>query len=163
MLSLLRLERKQKNYSNPFRICLFLFLSYSFGIEAMNTFIHSVVPYKTISDSRLKWAKCLPVFRPKQRKKPYPMGRHIAIWLIYGSTPRVFVITSGQIQIGTRLALVTSRCFSCSHLLAPSSNYPPPKILGCKTQPEIISRAIKKTFIQKKMQRLMSEKKKRYK
>ena len=33
MLSLLRLERKQKNYSNPFRIGIFLFLSYSFGIE----------------------------------------------------------------------------------------------------------------------------------
>ena len=148
-------------------------------------------------------------FQTKTAQKPYPMGRHIAVWLIYGSTPRVFVVTSGQIQIGTRLALilhaadqdlvllpslwlilpivflyldfnmitslhvsgvhwgecgVTSRCFSCSHLLAPSSNYPPPpppKILGCKTQPEIISRAIKKTFIEKKMQRLMSEKKKK--
>ena len=32
MLSLLRLERKQKNYSNQFRIRIFLFLSYSFGI-----------------------------------------------------------------------------------------------------------------------------------
>ena len=29
ILSLLRLERKQKNSSNPFRICMFLFLSYS--------------------------------------------------------------------------------------------------------------------------------------
>ena len=61
MLSLLRLERKQKNYSNPFRIRIFLFLSYSFGIETINTFIHSVVPSKTISDSRPKWAKCIPV------------------------------------------------------------------------------------------------------
>ena len=87
MLSLLRLERKQKDYSNPFRIRIFLFLSYSFGIEAINTFIHSVVRYKTIPDSRLKWAKCLPVFRPKTGQKPYPMPRHIARWLIYGSTP----------------------------------------------------------------------------
>ena len=47
MLPLLRIERKQKNYSNPFRIRIFLFLSYSFGIETMNTFIHSVVPAKT--------------------------------------------------------------------------------------------------------------------
>ena len=46
MLSLLRLERKQKNYSNPFRIRIFLFLSHSFGIETINTFIHSVVPPK---------------------------------------------------------------------------------------------------------------------
>ena len=41
MLSLLRLERRQKNSSNPLRICIYLFLSYSFGIETINTFIHS--------------------------------------------------------------------------------------------------------------------------
>ena len=41
MLSLLRLERKQKNYSNPFRIRTFLFLYFSFEIETVNTFIHS--------------------------------------------------------------------------------------------------------------------------
>ena len=40
MLSLLRLERKQ-NSLNPFRIRIFLFLSYSFGIETINTLIHS--------------------------------------------------------------------------------------------------------------------------
>ena len=39
MLSLLRLERKQKNSSNPFRIRIFLFLSYPFGTETINTFI----------------------------------------------------------------------------------------------------------------------------
>ena len=41
MSSLLRLERKQKNSANPLRIRTFLFLSYSFGIETINTFIHS--------------------------------------------------------------------------------------------------------------------------
>ena len=35
------LERKETNSSNPFRIRIFLFLSYSFGIETINTFIHS--------------------------------------------------------------------------------------------------------------------------
>ena len=58
------------------------FLSYSFRIEAINRFRHSVVPSKTISDSRPKWAKSMSVFRPKRRKKPYPMGRHIPKWLI---------------------------------------------------------------------------------
>ena len=38
---LLRLERKQKNSSNPFRIGIFLFLSYSFGIETIHTFMNS--------------------------------------------------------------------------------------------------------------------------
>ena len=43
-----------KYYSNPFPIRIFLFLSYSFGIETINTFIYSVVPSKTIPDFRPK-------------------------------------------------------------------------------------------------------------
>ena len=76
MLSLLRLDRlehKQKNYSNPNGISIFLFLSYSFGFETMNTFIHcslSIVPLKTIPDSGTKWAKCRPVLGPKWHKNP---------------------------------------------------------------------------------------------
>ena len=56
MLSLLRLERKQKKYANPFSVRIFLFFSCTFEIETVNTFIHSVVPSKTIPDSRPKWA-----------------------------------------------------------------------------------------------------------
>ena len=41
MFSLLRLERKQTNSSDPLRIRIFFFLSYSFGIETINTFMHS--------------------------------------------------------------------------------------------------------------------------
>ena len=59
MVSLLRLEREQTNSSNPFRISIVLFLSYSFGIETINTFLHSRSSLKTISDSR-----------PKRRKNP---------------------------------------------------------------------------------------------
>ena len=73
MLSLLRLERKQNNYSKPFRIRIFLFLSYSSGIETISTFIHSVVLSKTIPDSRPTWAKRIPVFGPK-RAKTLPDG-----------------------------------------------------------------------------------------
>ena len=83
MLSLLRLKRKQKNSSNPFRIRIFLLLSYSFRIETINTFIYShssLENHIPIPDQ--KWTKCIPVFRPKRRKKPYPMGRHIPMWLI---------------------------------------------------------------------------------
>ena len=74
MLSLLRLERKQKNSSNPFGICIFLFLSYSFGIETINTFIHSRSSLKNHTDSRPKWTKCIPVFRPNRRKNPTRWG-----------------------------------------------------------------------------------------
>ena len=68
-LSLLRLERKQKKlFKSISNSHIFLFLSYSFGIETINTFIPYVVLSKTIPDSRPKWAKCIPVFRPKRRK-----------------------------------------------------------------------------------------------
>ena len=64
----------QKNSSNSFRVRIVFFLSYLFGIETINTFIHSVVPSKTIPDSRPKWAKCIPVFRPKRHKNPTRWG-----------------------------------------------------------------------------------------
>ena len=43
---IIRLERKQKISLNPFQIRILLFLSYSFGIETMNTFIHSRSSFK---------------------------------------------------------------------------------------------------------------------
>ena len=61
---------------------IYIFLSYSFGIETINTFIHSWwVPSKTIPDSRPKWAKCILAytrFQTKTAQKPYPIRRHIA-------------------------------------------------------------------------------------
>lgn len=123
--------------------------------------------------------------------------------------PRVFVITSGQIKISNRIALIlhaadqdlvllpplwlilpvvffywdfniitkpacfrrslrvrrdvtlffllTSPCAVIKTCYTMTDDYPPPppplpppKILGCKTQPEITTRAIKWTFIEKK-------------
>ena len=87
MFSLLKLEHKHKNYSNPFRIRILLFLSFSFGIEMINTFIYSVVPSKTIPDSRPKWAKCIPVFRPKRPKNPTRWGGIYLYGLYRGAPP----------------------------------------------------------------------------
>ena len=88
MLSLLRLERKQKSSSNAFRIRIFLFLSYSFGIETINTFILSrTVPSKTMPNSRQKWVKCIPVFRPKRRKNPTRWGGTCLYSLYKGIPP----------------------------------------------------------------------------
>ena len=82
MLSLLRLECRQKNYSIPFRIRLFLFLSYSFGIETVNTFIHSRSSLKNHTQFQTKMGKVCTRFQTKRVQKPYPMGRHIPVWLI---------------------------------------------------------------------------------
>ena len=87
MLSLLSRQSASKNYSNPFRIRIFLFLAYSFGIETINTFIHSVVPSKTIPDSRPIWAKCIHVFRPKLRKTP-PRRGGIYLYGLYKGVPQ---------------------------------------------------------------------------
>ena len=81
-----KISDKQKNSSNPFRIHIFLFLSYSFGIATINTFIHSLVPSKTIPDSRPKWAKSIPVFRPKRRKNPTRWGGTYLFRLYKGVT-----------------------------------------------------------------------------
>ena len=57
-----------------FEYFIFLFRSYSFGIETINTFILMYAPVfssKPIPDSS--------VFRPKN-PKPYTSGRHIPIW-----------------------------------------------------------------------------------
>ena len=89
MLSLLTLERKQTNSSNSFRIRIFLFLSYSFGMEAIKFSYIPVVPSKTIPDSRLKWAKCIAVFRPKRRKNPTRWGGTYLYGLYKGVPPGI--------------------------------------------------------------------------
>ena len=73
MLSLLTLERKQTNSSNSFRIRIFFFLSYSFGMEAINFSYILVVPSKTMPDSRLKWASVHP-FSDQNGAKTLPDG-----------------------------------------------------------------------------------------
>ena len=80
MLSLLRLERKQKNSSNTFRIRIFLFLSYSFRIETINTFIHSRSSFENHIRFQTKMGKVYMYPFSDQIKtvqKRYPMGRHI--------------------------------------------------------------------------------------
>ena len=85
----LRLERKQKNSSNPFRIGIFLSLSYSFWIETVNTFIHSRSSLENHTRFETKMGKAPDTrFQTKTAQKPYLMGRHIPIWRIRGSSPR---------------------------------------------------------------------------
>ena len=81
MLSLLRLERKQTNYSNPFRIRIVVFLSNSFEIETINTFIHSTVPWKTITRIQTKMSKMYTRFRTKTAQEPRGGGYSIYPWV----------------------------------------------------------------------------------
>ena len=89
MLSLLRLERKQTNSSNLFRIRIFLFLSFSFGIDTINTFIHSRSSPEKHTRFQTKMDKVYPRFQTKTAQKPYPMGSYIPTYLysLYKGVP----------------------------------------------------------------------------
>ena len=83
MLPLLRLERKQKNSSKAFRIRIFLFHSYSFGIETVNMFIPSRSSLENHTRFQTKMGKAyITSFQTKKAQKPYPLGRYIPIWII---------------------------------------------------------------------------------
>ena len=74
-------------FSNAFRIYIFLFRSYSFGIETINTFIRSCSSLENHTRFQTKWAKCIPVFRPKRRKNPILWGRTHLYGLYKGVPP----------------------------------------------------------------------------
>ena len=90
MLSLVTLEGRQKKFfkliSNSH---IFLFLSHSFEMETINFSYIPVVPSKTIPNSRLKWAKCIPIFRRKRRKNPTRWGGTYLYGLYKGVLPGV--------------------------------------------------------------------------
>ena len=83
LASLLRLECKQKTFSNAFQIRIyFLFRSYSFGIETINTFIRFRSSLESDNQFQTKMGKVYTRFQTKKVQKPYPLGWHIPIWLL---------------------------------------------------------------------------------
>ena len=87
MSSLLRLECKQKNSSNPFRIYIFFFLSYSFGIETIKTFIQSRSSLKNHTRFQTKMGKVYTRFQTKTAQKPDPVGDTYLYSLCKGVPP----------------------------------------------------------------------------
>ena len=88
MLSVLRLQSKQKNSPNPFRIPIFLFLSYSFRIKTINTSIHSRSSLENHTRFQTKMGKVyIRVFRPKRRKNPTRWGSTYLYSLSKGVLP----------------------------------------------------------------------------
>ena len=90
MSSFKRLERKQKIWSNTFRIRILLRRSY-FYWNWNDKYVHTrVVPSKIKPDSRPKWAKCIPLFR-SNGPKTLPDGAARATYMAcsgkYPSSP----------------------------------------------------------------------------
>ena len=76
------LPLQTKIFSNPFGILIFLFLSYSFGIKTINTFIHSCSSLENHTQFQTKMGKLNNCFQTKTVQKPYSMGRHIPMQLV---------------------------------------------------------------------------------
>ena len=74
----LRLQRKQKILQIHLEFAYFSFFLTHLVLKRWRRSYHPVVPSKTMPDSRPKWAKCIPVFRPKPRKNPTRWGGTIA-------------------------------------------------------------------------------------
>ena len=67
-----KIRAQTKKFFKPFRICIFLFLSYSFGIEMINTSIHSHSSLENHTQFQTKMGKVYTFFQTKTAKKPYP-------------------------------------------------------------------------------------------
>ena len=78
MLASLRLEHKQNKSSNLFRTCIFLFLSYSFGIETINTFIHSCSSLENHTRFKTKIGEVYTPFQTKTAQNPTQWGNGAA-------------------------------------------------------------------------------------
>ena len=61
------------------KILQILLLSYSFGIETIETFVKPRTPLKNHTQFQTKMGKVHTRFQIKTAQKPYPMGRHILI------------------------------------------------------------------------------------
>ena len=69
------------DFLNPCLIHIFLSLSTSFGMETMDTFIHTYeFPLGPHTRLQTKMGKVYIFFQTKTAQKLYPLGRHIPTW-----------------------------------------------------------------------------------
>ena len=83
-----RLERQQKDLVNIFWefAIKVLFLSYLFGIEMINTFIHSRSSLENHTRFQISMGQVYTRFQTKKAQILYPMEQHIPIWFKGGTT-----------------------------------------------------------------------------
>ena len=74
MSSLLTLEQQQKDFLKSTTIRIFLFISYSFGIETVNTFIHSCSSFENHTRFLTKMDKVCTRFQTKTAQNPALWG-----------------------------------------------------------------------------------------
>ena len=76
-LSIHQQDRTKKISQNPFLICVFFFLSTSFGTET-GKYVHTVRPTSSLENhTRFQMGKVYTCFQTKRAQKPFPLGRDI--------------------------------------------------------------------------------------
>ena len=76
-----------------FQICIFLILSYSLGIETINTFIRSCSSLGNHACFQTKMGKVYTCFQTKKAQKSYPLGGTYLYSLYKGVPPGYFWLT----------------------------------------------------------------------
>ena len=117
-----QIRAQTKNCSNTFRIRIFLFRSYSFGIETINAFIHSRSSFENHTQFQTKMGKVYNPFQTKKAQKPYHFGRYTPINLVPKvlSYPSLRSDTGRRENPGTRLH--THMAYIRLYLLPPEYN-----------------------------------------
>ena len=112
MLSLLRLDCKQKNPSSPFRISIFLFLSYSFGIKVINTFIYSRSSLENPTLFQTKMSKVFCILRPNIVKTPPDGAAHTYIAYVREYPPPGREGGGRSCRVGSAVLAGLTSCFN---------------------------------------------------
>ena len=126
MVSLLTFERKLNNYSNPFRIRIFLFLSYSSGIETISTFIHSRSSLENRTRFQTKMGKVFSRFQTKTRKNPTRWGGtylHGLYKEVPPPSPGRYCCCNYCYYCSYKLCTAATVCYICFHLAATTTYY----------------------------------------
>ena len=93
---LVRLESKQTNFSNPFQIHIFLFHSYLFGIETINTFTRPRSSLENHTRFQTKMGKVCTRVQTKTAQKNLPKAAHTYVAYLRKYPPGVLVSCSSH-------------------------------------------------------------------
>ena len=127
MLSFLTLERKQKNSSNAYRIRIFLFRSYSFGIETITTFIHSRSSLENHSRFQTKMGKVYTRFQTKTAQRN-PTGTYLDS--LYKGVPQIRIQRARTTAGANREPRKSTAKYNCTSVFLFHSKCIPGSIFG---------------------------------
>ena len=107
----------KKYFLKSIRIRIFLFLSYSFGTETINTFVHSRSSLENHTRFQTKMGKIYTLFVPKRRKDPTRWGGTY-LYSLYKGVPSL-----GRTTVHTVFRRLTKRLQPSSEIIVETIVY----------------------------------------